>query len=58
MCMNILLHICICTICLPGALGEQRRALDTLELELQVIVNCHLDSRNQTQVLCKSNKCL
>lgn len=58
MCMNFLLHISICTVCLPSALGGQRKASDNLELELQVIMNCHLDVRNQTQVPCKSNDCL
>lgn len=28
------LHVCLCTACVLGALGSQKRALDFLELEL------------------------
>lgn len=31
-----------------------KRVLGPLELELQVVVSCHMDARNWTQVLCKS----
>lgn len=30
--------------------------LDSLELDLQIAVSCHMGSGNQIQVLCKSNK--
>lgn len=33
MCMGYL-HVCLCTICLPGALGGQKMASDSLEREL------------------------
>lgn len=39
------------------ALEDQKRASDTLGLELQMLVSHHAHSRNQTQVLCNSNKC-
>ena len=29
------LHVCMCTTCLPGAPGGQKRASDPLELELK-----------------------
>lgn len=35
------LNVCICTTNLPDALGGQKRALDHLELELQMFVSCH-----------------
>lgn len=34
------LHGCLCTTCVPGANGGQKRMLAALELELQTIVNC------------------
>lgn len=36
-----------------GAYGGQKRS-DLLELELQIVVSHH--ARNQTMILCKSNK--
>jgi len=38
--------------------GGQKRASDTLELELQVIVSHHMSDKNQIQVLCKNIQCL
>ena len=38
LCVSIL-PACIYTTCMPGALGGQRRALDPLELELQIDVS-------------------
>lgn len=31
------LYLCLCTISMPGALGGQKRALESLELELQTV---------------------
>lgn len=31
----------MCPICVPGAHGGQKRVLDSLELELQMVVSCH-----------------
>lgn len=31
------LPVCMCTTCMPGALGDQKGALDPLKLELQVL---------------------
>ena len=36
------LDICLCTMCMPGACRGQKRALDSLELELQRTVHYHL----------------
>lgn len=49
-------HICAWYL-VPGANGDQRRVLDSLGLELQMVVSCPLCSGNQTQVLRKSSKC-
>lgn len=40
--MSVLLHLCLCIMCLPGALGFQQRVLDSLELVLQMIVSQHM----------------
>lgn len=49
------LHVCMCTVWVPGARGGQK-ATDPLELELWVIVSRYVGSGNQTQVLCGRNK--
>ena len=49
------LHISICTMCVPGAYGSQKRALDLLELKLQMVVNYHVSAGNRTWVPCNSN---
>lgn len=33
------LRICLCTTCVPGALGDQKKVLDPLKLELQMVAN-------------------
>lgn len=45
------------TTSVPGALRGKRKASDSLDLELQAVVSFHVDTRNQTQVFCKSRKC-
>lgn len=47
-CVGICLHAC-------SAWRGQKKASDSLELELQTIVSCHVGARNQTLILCKSN---
>lgn len=49
---------CLCTMCWPGALRGQKKAsgLDPLKLELRMDISHHMDARNWTPVLCKSNK--
>lgn len=34
------LHVCLCTTCVPGVLGDQNRILDPLRLELYMFVSC------------------
>lgn len=51
-CVYILsLHVCVCTICVPGIGGGQNMVLDFLKLELQAVVSYHVGSRSWTQVL-------
>lgn len=38
---------CMCTMCIPGALGSQKRVLAALELDLEAVVIHHGDARNQ-----------
>lgn len=33
------LYVCLCITYMPGALGGQERVMDTLELELQILVS-------------------
>lgn len=54
-----MLCLCVClhTACVSRICGAQKRAADPLELELQVVVSCHEDAKNQTQVLWKNIQC-
>lgn len=36
--MNVMLHVCICTMRIPGTQGDWKRASDYLELEFWVVV--------------------
>ena len=47
------LHVCMCTVCMPGAHGGHKRALNPLAPE----VNHLVDAGNQTWVLWKSSQC-
>ena len=38
------LHVCLCIMCVPGACRGQKRASDPVELELQIVVRCHVDA--------------
>lgn len=40
------LNVCLCSICVPGIHGGQKRALDALELELGIVVNHHVGAGN------------
>ena len=44
-------------VCLHSACRNQKRSLDPLELELQMVVGHHVDAGNQNWVLCKSSQC-
>lgn len=41
---------------MADACRGQKRVLDFLGMELQLVVSCHLDVGNKTCVLCKSRK--
>jgi hypothetical protein len=49
------LHVCLCTICLPGAYGGRRKITGPLDLELQEFSSHHVGARNQTHVLWKAS---
>lgn len=42
------LHVCVCSMYMPGALGSQKRLSESLELELSMVVSCHMGVKNQT----------
>ena len=52
LCLHVCIYMCICLVTHRG----QKRALEPLELELQMVVSCYVGARNQTWVLCKNNK--
>lgn len=54
--MSGFLHLCICTMCVPGAIGGQKGSMDPLELELWMVVNHHVGAGNRTQVLSKTTE--
>jgi hypothetical protein len=35
-------------LCVPGAHGRHKRVMDDLEMELQMVVSCHVGTGNQT----------
>lgn len=43
-------------VCATFAQGGQKRTLGPLELEIQVVVSCHVGASNQTLILCKSSQ--
>jgi hypothetical protein len=49
--------ICMYTTCVPSAYSDQKRALDTLVLGLQLVVTHHVSAGKPTQVLWKSIQC-
>lgn len=40
------LHVDMCTLCVPGAYGGQRKVLDLLELDLQVFGSHYIVAAN------------
>lgn len=47
------LNVCLCVVCMSSARGGQKGASSLLRLELQVILNYHIGSGNQTRVFRK-----
>lgn len=41
------LHVCLCTPCMTGTRGSQKRVSDHPKLELQSVVRCCVDAVNQ-----------
>jgi hypothetical protein len=54
MCMSVSPTCSVYTTCVAEACRSQKRVLDSLEMELQLVVSCHLGVGNQTCVLCQS----
>lgn len=46
----------MCTVCVPGAQGGQKRALGFLDLELQKVMSHKVGPGNETLVFRKSSK--
>lgn len=46
--LSVLLHLCVCTTCVPDVRGGQKRALDSLILELEMVVNHQVSTENRT----------
>jgi len=53
----VFLHVCLCSMCVPGACRGQRKALGPLVLELQTVVSCYVVPGTRTWVLWKSSQC-
>lgn len=51
----VCLHVCLCVTYVPEAIRDQKRVLNSMELELQTIVSYHVGTRNWTWVLGKSS---
>lgn len=45
------LHVCLCSMCIPGIEKAQKRESNSLELQLLATVNHHVDPWGETQVL-------
>ena len=55
--MNILcLHVCLCTMCVPGTHGSQKTLKSPGTAAIDGCVSCHVGDGNRTQVLCKSSE--
>lgn len=46
---------CLCTMYMPGAHRSQKKASVPLELEIQMVVHCHVGAKNWTQFLKKNS---
>jgi hypothetical protein len=44
--MSAYLHVCLCTMYMPGVCKGQKRVKNSLELKLQMGVNCSVDVQN------------
>lgn len=48
------LSVWLCTMYVFGVQGDQKKVLNPVELDLQVVVSHHVGSGTQTWVLCKN----
>lgn len=55
--VGVYLYIYLWTTCVSGAYRGQKKVSNPLELEIQIDVSPQVDGKNQTRVLCTSNKC-
>lgn len=55
-CMCDSLHVCVCTMCVPGA-NKGQKVSDPLDLELELWTS-NVDAGNQTRVLWKAANAL
>ena len=53
--MRICLSVCVCTTCIQAPINSMKVS-EPLKVEFQVVMG-DIGAGNQTQVLCKSNKC-
>lgn len=49
--MSVFSSICLCTMHVPGDCRGQDGMSEPLELELQMVMHCHVGAGNQTQTL-------
>lgn len=54
MCIGVCLRVYMCTTCVLDASADQKKGLNSLGLELQMLVNQHVSVRNQTLALYES----
>jgi hypothetical protein len=50
MCIDVFPNIWLSSTHMPSAGGGQEKALDPLELELQIVVSHHMGAENQTWI--------
>lgn len=51
------LYAYLYTMCMTNTQRHQKRVLDSLELNLQMVSSHHVDAGRQTRVFCKSSQC-
>jgi len=54
--MSVCLSVCLCTQCIQELLEVIRKTTDPMEMELQMIVSCHMGAGNPTWILHMSSQ--
>jgi hypothetical protein len=49
--MSVLLYVCLCTACMPGACGGHQMVSDALPQELEIVVSQHVGPLQKRQVV-------